>query len=77
MVCGVGVTMARRSLNAALSSVLLPTFGRPMMAAVPERWTPCSREVCGDSDIVARSIAAAGAVRAADIARVWLVHRFN
>ncbi len=39
VVCGLGETMAIFSPISRLSSVLLPTFGRPMSAANPECWT--------------------------------------
>ena len=35
VVCGLGVTMASFSPTMALSSVDLPTLGRPKMATVP------------------------------------------
>src|SRR6266516_1831167 len=38
VVCGLGVTMATLAPTSALSSVDLPTFGRPTMAAYPARW---------------------------------------
>src|SRR5213592_2056976 len=38
VVCGLGVTMATLAPTSAFSSVDLPTFGRPTMAAYPARW---------------------------------------
>src|SRR2546428_9105089 len=43
VVCGLGVTIATLAPTRALSSVDLPTFGRPTMAAYPVRWTIRSR----------------------------------
>src|SRR5437879_7409508 len=40
VVCGLGETMASFCPSSRLSSVLLPTFGRPTMAAKPARWGP-------------------------------------
>jgi len=37
LVCGTGETIARSWPTAALKSVDLPTFGRPMRATVPAR----------------------------------------
>src|SRR5512140_694241 len=40
VVCGLGETMARLSPTSALSSVLLPAFGRPARATIPQRVIP-------------------------------------
>src|SRR3989441_7661322 len=53
VVCGLGVTMATLAPTRAFSSVDLPTFGRPTMAAYPARWAivggcPSSHGGCGE-----------------------------
>src|SRR5437870_5231986 len=53
VVCGLGVTMATLAPTSAFSSVDLPTFGRPTMAAYPARWAilggcPSSHGGCGE-----------------------------